>query len=379
MITRRGEGSVYQRGNVLWIQYYRNGKPYRESSYSAKEAEARKLLKRRLAEIAVGRFIEPQTEKITLKALMDDLLNDYQINQKKSFKRVEDSVNHLNDYFPDDRALTITTDRIRAYILHRQEGRAANATINRELAALKRAFNLAVQAQKLHTRPYIPTLSEDNIRKGFFEHGDFLNVRDKLPEHLRPLVTFLYYTGCRSSEAKSLEWRHVDFQVRMIRLDPGTTKNKDGRVIALEGELDEVIQEQWEKRKVAEVPGHSPALLCQHVFHRNGERIGDFRKAWQRACTGAGIGKLEKRENGRTEFSPRPHDFRRTAIRNMVRAGVPERVGMMVSGHRTRSVFDRYNIVSEEDLKEAARKTFEHIQRQSKASSVHTLQTGAQS
>ena len=168
MITRRGEGSVYQRGSVFWIQYYRNGKPYRESSYSGKEADARKLLKRRLAEIAVGRFIEPQTEKITLKALMEDLLNDYRINQKKSFKRVEDSVNHLNDYFQDDRALTITTDRIRAYISHRQEGRAANATINRELAALKRAFNLAVQAQKLHTRPYIPTLSEYKNRQGFF-------------------------------------------------------------------------------------------------------------------------------------------------------------------------------------------------------------------
>ena len=82
MITRRGEGSVYQRGSVFWIQYYRNGKPYRESSYSGKEADARKLLKRRLAEIAVGRFIEPQTEKITLKALMEDLLNDYRINQK---------------------------------------------------------------------------------------------------------------------------------------------------------------------------------------------------------------------------------------------------------------------------------------------------------
>jgi len=364
MKSRRGTGSIYKRGDVYWIQYYRNGKPYRESSYSTKEMDARKLLKRKLGEIAVGQFVEPQAEKITLKQLTENLLNEYRVNRRKSLKRVEDSVNHLLDYFKDDKAITVTTDRINAYIAHRQEQGAANATINRELAALKRSFNLILRARKLHTRPYIPTLEENNIRKGFFEHGEFIAVRDKILDYLKPVVTFLYLSAWRKQEALSLQWRQVDLEARMIRLDPGTTKSKEGRVLFLDGELLEVIQSQWRKRKVAEIPGQSPTLLCPYVFHREGRRIGDFRKAWQTACKAVGL-------EGRI-----PHDFRRTAIRNMVRAEIPERVVMAISGHKTRSVFDRYNIVSEDDLREAARKSSEHMQRQSKASSVHPIKAG---
>jgi integrase len=363
MRLRKGTGHLYKRGGIYWVQYYRNGKRYRESSYSTKEIDAKRLLKRKLGEIAVGRFIEPQTEKVMLKELTDDLQNDYRVNGKRSINRVEDSIAHLLDYFIDDKAITVTTDRIRSYISHRQEQKAANATINRELAVLKRSFNLGVQAQKVHARPYIPTLEENNIRKGFFEHGDFVAVRDMISQYLKPVVIFLYFSGWRKEEALSLEWRQVDMEARSVRLDPGTTKNKEGRVLFLDGELLQVIEYQWEKRKVAEIPGESPTLICPYVFHRGGKRIGDFRKAWKTACRGAGL-------EGRI-----PHDFRRTAIRNMVRAGIPERVVMAISGHKTRSVFDRYNIVSEEDLREAARKASEHIRRQSTTHSVRTMKT----
>jgi integrase len=181
---------------------------------------------------------------------------------------------------------------------------------------------------------------------------------------LRPVVTFAYYTGWRKREILSLKWNQVDLAAKAVRLDPGTTKNREGRTIALDGELLEVIQGQWERRKVAEIPGQSPTLLCPYVFHREGKPIRDFRGAWETAC---GEAKL----TGRLF-----HDFRRTAVRNMVRAGVPERVAMMVSGHKTRSVFDRYNIVSEEDLKEAARKTWAHVQEQETASKVVPLKSG---
>jgi integrase len=129
---------------------------------------------------------------------------------------------------------------------------------------------------------------------------------------------------------------------RTVRLDSGTTKNGAGRMVVLDGKLLETIKAQWERRKVAEIPGQSPTLLCAHVFHHDGKPIRDFRKSWDKARTETGLSVKML------------HDFRRTAVRNMVRAGVHERVAMSVSGHKTRSVFDRYNIVSEDDLKEAA-------------------------
>jgi len=136
--------------------------------------------------------------------------------------------------------------------------------------------------------------------------------------------------------------------------------------VILDGELLETVRGKWARRKVAEIPGQSPTLLCPYVFHRDGKPIKDFRKAWAKA-------RADSKLAGRVL-----HDFRRTAVRNMVRAGVNERVAMMISGHKTRSVFDRYNIVSEEDLKEAARKTWKHAQSQAKASNVVEIKSAKQ-
>jgi integrase len=160
----------------------------------------------------------------------------------------------------------------------------------------------------------------------------------KLPYYLKSVVTFAYVTGWRKEEMLSLRWNQVDREAGTVRIAPGMTKGGEGRNIFLDGELKEVIEERWEERR----------LECPFVFHRAGEPIKDFRGAWQKALEETGLrGKLF-------------HDLRRTAIRNMVRAGVPERVAMMISGHKTRSVFERYNIVSGTDLKEAAKRVEEH-------------------
>lgn len=361
MKTRRGTGSIFKRGGVYWIKYYRNGTPYRESSKSSKEGDARKLLKRRLGEISLGRFVGPQAERITIRDLAEDLLNDYRVNAKKSLEGVEHRLKHVLPFFGDYKALEVGTDGIKKYIAHRQEEGATNGTINRELAALKRMYSLGIQAEKIYRRPHIPMLHENNVRKGFFEYGEFLALREALADYLRPVVTFAYYTGWRKQEILSLRWNQVDLDARIIRLDPGTTKSGEGRTMALDGELLEVIRQQWERRKVAEIPGQSPTLLSPFVFHRDGNPIRDFRDAWERACKKTGL-------EGRIF-----HDFRRSAVRNMVRAGVAERVAMTISGHKTRSVFDRYNIVSEEDLKEAARKTWAHTQNRSDKSRITRL------
>ena len=155
MKQRRGTGSTYSRSGVWWVQYYRNGMRHRESTHSTKEADARKLLSKRLGEISVGTFMGLVAERITLKELTDSLIADYKMNNKKSLSRVEDSIKHLIDYFAEDKAVMITTDRIRKYITSRQEEGAKNATINRELSALKRAFNLALESSppRVHACP----------------------------------------------------------------------------------------------------------------------------------------------------------------------------------------------------------------------------------
>jgi integrase len=377
MKSKKGDGSVFQRGAVWWIKYYRNGKPYRESSGSDKEGKARKLLKKRLGEIVLGRFVGPDAERVTIHELAVQYLNDYRVNQKKSLDKAERTVKRYDDdgkeidselmaYFGDYKAHSVGTDRVKAYTAKRIEEGAANGTINRELAALKRMFNLGIQSEKIHRKPYIPMLKENNVRTGFFEHGEFIAFRSALPDHMQPVATFAYYTGWRKRNILDLKWNQVDLSARTVRLNPGTTKNDQGQIVILDGELLETMEQQWERRKVATIPGQCPTLLCPLVFHKYGKPIKDFRDAWNEARKATGLA---------TKIL---HDFRRTAVRNMVRAGVHERVAMMISGHKTRSVFDRYNIVNEEDLREAARRHSEHVQAQDKASKVVAMKSTQQ-
>lgn len=338
-----GMGLIYQRGQVWWVRYSRNGQVFRESSHSEKEADAKKLLKKRLGEIALGRFAGPKAEKVTFSELAEDFLTDYRIKGRDARNKIRFKLKPLLATFGQDRTKSITTDRIKRYIALRQEAGAAASTINRELSVLKRTFNLALQAEKIFSRPYIPMLAEQNVRTGFFEHEQFAILRDVLPDFLRSVVTFDYYLGWRVTEVLNLQWRQVNLEAEEVRLDPGSTKNKGGRVIYLDGELLETMKAQREfvlniQRERGEI------IPWVFVNPETGERIRNFRKSWAKACQQTGlVGMLF-------------HDFRRTAVRNMVRAGIPERVAMQISGHKTRAIFDRYNIVSEQDLREAARR-----------------------
>ncbi len=335
----RGMGRVFKRGPVYWIAYYHRGKEYRESSETENESAAKKLLKKRIGEVAQGRLLGSDQDRLTFDDLAQTLLADYQIHGRRSLRSARLSIDHLRAFFGFDRAIDITTDRIKAYAMHRQKAKAANASINRELAALKRMFSLVVQDGRLSNTPYIPRLAEDNARQGFLDHGAFVLLRANLAEYLRDPIAFLYLSGWRLGEMKAVEWRDVDLAGRIVRLRPEISKNKDGRLLPLSGELLEIM----DRARVGRRPD------CPFVFHRGAESIGDFRKAWSAACKAAGL---------------RPilvHDLRRTAVRNMVRAGIPDRVAMTLSGHKTRSIFDRYNIVSEADLMSATERLHEHL------------------
>jgi integrase len=286
------------------------------------------------------------------------LRDDYRVNGRRSLRRAENSLTHLLAYFGGARALTVTSDRIDAYVRERLDAEAAPATIRNELAALKRMFTLGVRAGKVTQRPHIPAIQVSNARTGFFEHADFAALVNELPEYLKPVVEFAYYTGWRiPSEVLRLTWAQVDFQAGVIRLEPRSTKNDEGRTFPFDPlpELAALLKRQREHTMATE---RRLGAIVTHVFHHDGAPIHYFRRAWRSACRRAATdreGKLSRVV--RPDLLERiPHDFRRTAVRNLVRAGVPERVSMQLTGHKTRSVFDRYNIVNERDLREGVTK-----------------------
>jgi len=369
-------GSIYQRGNVWWLAYRQHGRLIRESSESKKERVALRMLKVREGDVEKGEIIVPKRDRITFEDGVADLFNDYTTNGKRSLTVCQRRVRlHLAPFFQGRRLANITTADIRAFVAERQTGAitirkahtitntdgttteilavtkpVSNGEINRELATLKRIFSLAVQANKLSRKPHVPMLQERNVRTGFFEFDQIETVKAKLAPPVRAVVAFAYLTGWRiDSEVLKLEWRQVDFDASEIRLDAHTTKNGRGRVFPMTGELRALLTEQKAIRDALKdagqiVPWVFFRLVGRKADQKTPKRIRSFVKVWRAACAAAGY-------PGRI-----PHDLRRTAVRNFVRAGIPERVAMEMTGHLTRSVFDRYDIVSGGDLIDAAAK-----------------------
>ncbi len=338
-------GMLYRRGRIWWVKYYQHGKPFRESSKSPIRSDGKRLLQKREGEICTGTFLGLEAERVCFEKVAQDLLNEYQANHRKSLIWLMRRINlHLMPFFGGFRAVDVTTERVRAYVIQRQQAGASNGSINRELAALKRMFNLAFEMTppKIVRVPHIPMLRECNVRKGFFEHDEYLALQRELPEYLKPVLAFGYFTGAREGEILSLRWERVDLDGHTVHLEAGSTKNDQPRTIPITGELLETV-------KIQKAARDSRFPECDYVFHRKGQRIGNFQRAWRSACKRAGV-------SGRLF-----HDLRRSAVRNLVRAGVPERVAMAISGHKTRSVFDRYNIVAERDLHEAASRLEKHL------------------
>jgi integrase len=339
----RGEGTVYQRGTLWWVQYCHRGRVYRETSHSTDRRDAMKVLRRRLAEIATHRHA-PDAERVTFEDLGRMVEDDYRLNGRRSLRRVVQSFAHLRRHFGFDRALDITADRLTAYARSRLEDGAAPATAANELAALKRGFSLAVRAGRLFHRPAFPTIQLDNARTGFFEESEFRALVAELPEELRAPLTFAYLTGWRvPSEVLPLRWGQVDLEAGAVRLEPGTTKNREGREFPVNAlpELAALLKTQREHTRAIE---RRLCIVVPYVFHRCGQPVRSFRRAWKSACKRAGlVGMI-------------PHDFRRTAVRNLERAGVPRSVAMKLVGHKTESIYRRYAIVSSRDLAEGVAK-----------------------
>jgi integrase len=368
-------GSIRKRGNTWSVRYCINGDRHDESTHSTRRSDAITILKLREGDIARGLPVTPKVTQLRFSEAAQDVVNDHRVNGKRSTDEVERRIRlHLTPWFGGRRMSQISTAEVRAYVAHRQEQtivvrkprtthfnghvvetpavlrRVSNGEINRELTVLKRAFNLAVQAGKLLHKPHIPMLREAPARQGFFEPEQFMAVQRHLPAELRPVVEFAYITGWRvPCEVLPLEWRNVDFAGGEVRLDAGTTKNGEGRVFPMTDDLRALLEE---RRRASKAAQETCGTIIAHVFFRmvakgrGGTKrpvpVRAIQKAWKAACFAAGC-------PGRI-----PHDLRRTAVRNMVRRGVTERVAMKLTGHKTRSVFDRYDIVNDGDLRLAA-------------------------
>jgi integrase len=349
-------GSLYQRKKkapdgtvtilpIWWIKYTKDGQVFRESSGSEKFADAERLLKRRGGEIVTGKFAGLGPERIRFKDLAEEVLSDYKVNERSSIGHVERRLRlHVLPAFGAIRAAHLGTHHVNRYIADRRDQNASNASINRELAIVKRAFHLALKSDppRVARKPHIPKLEENNVRGGFLEHDAYIRLRQELPEEVRPLFVIAYHTGLRRGELLSLRWDQVDLAARRITLKPGTTKNKMGRSLPIYGEMQEWLQIEGE---ICD----NDFSDCMYVFRRGNKPVKDFRKSWDAACTRAGVPGLVF------------HDLRRSAVRNMVRAGIPEKIAMQISGHKTRSVFDRYNIINDKDLDLAADRMERHL------------------
>jgi integrase len=330
-------GRVYKRGVIWWIQYYGHGQLYRESTKSSLKSVATSRLRMREGEVGQGRLPALKAERTTFDELAALYLQDYTINGRKTLQRAQELAARLREAFGRFRACQITSEHIRGYIVRRQSEGLTSGTINRELAALTRMFRLATRQTPplVSTIPHIPHLTEHNVRQGFFTDEEYTILRAALPDHLKVPFILAYWTGMRMGEVLRLRWDQMDLTEGLVRLEPGTTKSGRGRLIPLSAEVCAVLR-QWKDQTSRRYPA------APWVCHYRGERLARIqKKLWDKVCTRVGLNdKLF-------------HDLRRTAIRNMVRRGISERIAMEISGHRTRSVFDRYDIVSEADIREA--------------------------
>lgn len=389
----RGEGTVYrQKGSrFFWLQWYAQGRRFTESSKSEDEKVARRLLRKRLASVESGELSGGSRE--SLASLYATLERDYTINQRKDLVNVKSRwENHLKPSFSGKFVSDVDAQLISEFIAKRQAEGAANATINRELAILKRCYKLAVKTGilKVGQQPYIGTLKERNVRKGFLKDEQYQALAretGKVGLWLRAMFEVGYTYGWRKSELLKLRVSQIDIGRREILLNPGETKTDQGRGAPMTDRVLELMVASISGKKPDDfVFTRQPATPAGCLFKYPNSRfwwfrldyegrhfrestkketekeaqkildsyirdlppaeprqVCDFRDDWDRVTAAAGVPGLLF------------HDLRRTGVRNMRRNGISEKVAMTISGHKTRSVFERYNIVDPNDLSEAGR------------------------
>ncbi len=336
----RGTGQVFQRGDVWCIRYTLHGQRCWET-VGARRTDAVELLAKRLTQAAEGR-ITASGARLMWSAVEPIILDEHQ--QHRSYAKVERHVRrHLHRHFTGTKGTAIAYDRLLAFKHARLEEGASPSTVRYELSLVRTGLVVAHRAGRLPVLPPLPSVHVENTRTSFFEPDEYEALAKNLPAAPRSVATFMYWTGWRRKETLSREWRHVDFERGTIILEPGETKSGEGRTFPFDvlPELAALLKAQREYTDAVE---RRMGQVVRHVFHRGGRPVKSIRAAWRVACRKAGlIGRI-------------PHDFRRSAVRRLERAGVPRSVAMKLVGHQTELMYRRYAITNETDLREGLAK-----------------------
>ncbi len=366
---KRGQGCVYRHSGSRnwWIKFSVNGRTIQQSADTESRRDALGVLKAEILKHAAGEA--PDSRQTTVEKLKDAMMQTWKNLDKNpaSVGWAEQCWKRLLPYFGAMKAHNVSSAAIRGYVEYRKEMNAANGTINRELSVLSSAFTLGYEEtpRRVSQKLSFTRLPEPRGRQGFVEQKQYDALAANCSElYMRAMLALAYSFGFRKAELLSLKVSDVDLLAGTVRLR--TSKNGEPRQVNLTKDTRELLTACCAAKSKDEA-----------VFTRtkqSGKRlpVADFRTVWAKLCCAAGLGQMvcakcskpvemEKCEN--CQGSKRLvfkgllfHDLRRSAVRNMVRAGIPEVVCMKISGHKTRAVFDRYNIVSERDLADAAKK-----------------------
>lgn len=341
---KRGEGRVFQpvkHGQQLgtwWVEIYIDGRKLRLTGFTTKAA-ALEALKQERKRRARGDYVAPETDRLRVEDMLTCYLDDLKNRGKKSVSSAKKRADLVSRELGHFRAVDLNVGHLEDYRRRRAKDGAGEVTLDRDLQLLRAAFRLALRQERIGRVPHFPISGRDNVRTGFFEQGEAERVEMQLHDVSAEVFRFARYSGWRISEILGLRWESIDRTAREARLP--TSKNGKPRSLYLFGELWKVIEVRWGARAYVTASG---SALSVYVFHgRRGQRIPypTFRKAYLGACRRA-------RVEGRWI-----HDLRRSAARELRRAGVAEAVCQSVTGHATSSMFRRYAIVDSHDQAEA--------------------------
>jgi integrase len=355
----KGEGSLLKRkGCRFWYaQYVHNGQKVRVSTREESKMAALGVLRRLMGDADRGLAPLSDARKLRYADLRQGLIDNYRAEGNRTLttdaggEETIHALYALDEFFgysqknPGPRVSDIRPKTSQEFARKRREQGVGNAIINRSLACLRRMLRIAYDDELIQRVPKVHFLKEPPARKGFLELKKFNELLALLPTHLKPLILFLYYCGVRGGEAKQIEWSQVDLDRRLIRLEEEQTKTDEARYAPLPAEL---------------------VILLRAIEPKIGKVFDDtnLRVEWQKACAACGEGKRTlvepKNKNGWPWYKYEGlaiHDLRRSAVRNLVTiAGVPEKIVMSITGHKTRNVFDRYHIVPTKDITAAMSK-----------------------